>query len=80
MALAIANSQASAIQAALNNGNYTVSVDNSESVLTITGFGPFASAEVAVGAIKVSISRDAILTGSLDTTAKLVEIRLLALS
>jgi hypothetical protein len=67
--LAIANSQASAIQAALNNGNYTISNSSGDTTIVITGFGAFATSEVAVGAIKVSISRDAILTGSLDSTS-----------
>ena len=69
--LAIANSNASAIQAALNNGLYTVTDDD----IIITGFGPL---DITAGSLKVTIMPAAILTGSTNTTIGLTRISALA--
>jgi hypothetical protein len=73
--LAIANSNASAIQAALNNGQY--SITTSETKLEIVGFGPL---NIDANSIVVTISRAAILQGALDTTANVLAITNLATS
>jgi hypothetical protein len=73
--LAIANSNASAIQAAFNNGQY--SITTSETKLEIVGFDPL---NIAANSIVVTISRAAILQGAPDTTANVLAITGLATS